>query len=138
MLFALASLAGCGDSNDGPAGLPVDTRPPAIPDGISGWAAVGGLDQVQLQWEANVTDADLVGYMVYRSERVDGGFRPLSAELVTTNSWIDTTVRPGMTYHYRISARDASDNESGPSQIFTVTVPEGGADDPSISDPASR
>ena len=136
-LLAIGLITGCSDSDESPAGVPVDTRPPAIPSGVSGWSTVGAVDQVHLQWEANVSDADLAGYMVYRSDRIDGGFRPLSERLITSNSWTDASVRPGMTYYYRVSARDASDNESGPSQIFAVTTAVDGEGSPDILDPMS-
>ena len=47
----------------------------------------------------------------------------MQEQALTSNSWTDTGANAGETYWYRVSARDASNNESGLSQSFSITVP---------------
>jgi len=105
----------------GPLSQPVvfamrDTFPPVAPTGL---AAIPGPGSNDLSWEAN-RDADLAGYFVYR--RSGGGAETrLTAEPVPSPAFRDTTAAQGTEYRYRVTAVDASGNESKPSGEVIVT-----------------
>lgn len=124
-LIAMALFIGGCSNNDDEAVAPiVDTVPPAIPEGIAAGVVGGGA--VSLTWDANTVDSDLLGYIVYRSESAQVGFRPLTTQPVGSNTWSDAHVQPGRTYYYAVAARDVSRNESARSSTFSVSVPASG------------
>ena len=66
----VALLGGCGsddDSSSDPVAPVIDTAPPALPGGV---AVDYAADQqvINLTWDANVTDADLAGYIISRGD----------------------------------------------------------------------
>lgn len=123
-IFAMASFTGCGNDSSNPASPTIDTAPPAVPSGTSAWGQIGHSNAIHLSWDANVTDADLAGYVLYRAESPNAGYRMVAGDLVNGNSYTDTNVMPGGTYYYRVSARDASGNESGFSQTISIELSE--------------
>jgi hypothetical protein len=99
-----------------------DVFPPSVPAGLQ--AAYSGEGQkpfIDLIW-APVTNADLAGYNVYRS---DGSEAPvkLNSELVRSPSYRDGAVASGKTYTYSVSAVDVRGNESQRSEATTESVP---------------
>ena len=123
LLLALGLTLGCGNDDSGPSAPAIDTVPPAIPGGISAYIGVGNHPAVHLSWDANVTDADLAGYAVYRSDKVGSGFVAVGPALISANAWSDTDVEAGQTYYYRVAARDANANESGLSAQYMQELP---------------
>jgi hypothetical protein len=119
-MLILGLAAGCGGDDNHPAAPAVDTTPPAIPDGLAASLQDGS---ILLAWDANVTDPDLAGYMIYRSIQETSGFTALVSAPVSTNAWQDDTVQKGHAYYYRVAAVDAAGNESGPSFTFKAIVP---------------
>lgn len=99
-----------------------DVFPPAPPEAL---AAVAVADQgaIDLSWSPN-SETDLEGYVVYRAE---GGGKPerISAANapVIAPTYRDAAARAGHTYHYSVSAVDASGNESARSSEVTETLP---------------
>jgi Big-like domain-containing protein len=89
-----------------------DTTPPATPTGLT---AAAGDGQVSLVWTAN-TDADLLGYRVYRGGAVVSG-----PGVLTRPSFVDTTAVNGTAYSYAVSAVDSSGNDSPASSPVTAT-----------------
>jgi hypothetical protein len=89
--------------------IPRDTFPPARPTELTALYTSGA---VELVWTAN-TEKDLAGYYVYRREN---GEQPskLNKDLLRTPILRDTSVKPGHTYFYRVTAVDLSNNESQP------------------------
>jgi fibronectin type 3 domain-containing protein len=85
-----------------------DKKAPGVPTGIE-------FTQSVLTWEPN-PESDLAGYRVFRSERADAGFKPVSESLITTNVFFDPAYRPGL--YYAVSAVDESRNESAMSAPF--------------------
>jgi fibronectin type 3 domain-containing protein len=83
-----------------------DKTPPQVP---------AGLDMVQsdmgayLTWSPNL-ETDLAGYRVFRSDRANGDFRPVSDHVISTNAFFDPSYRSGQ--YYRVSAIDEFGNES--------------------------
>ena len=74
---------------------------------------------------APVTNSDLAGYNVYRSEATDDGAKmtKLNSDLVKSPSYRDTAVTSGKTYTYTVSAVDVRANESKPSETTSEPVP---------------
>jgi hypothetical protein len=117
-------VIGCGPEVDKiPAAPMVDATPPAVPDGLVATVAADGA--VLLHWDANLTDPDLVGYVVYRSEAAVGGFQARHERPLGTNAWRDERVRADGDYVYRVAARDASHNESTMSRECRVALRSG-------------
>ena len=96
--------------------IATDTVAPAAPGGVTAEAGDGS---VGLSWSAN-PETDLASYRVYR--RVAGDAWPSTAtQEVDGTSWTDTTAVNSTTYDYRVTAVDASNNESTPSAPVTAT-----------------
>jgi hypothetical protein len=105
---------------DGPAGSRQDLIAPEVPAGLSAHLVTGTHHEVRLNWKPNRSDPDLAGYLVYRSVRPEGGFELITDEPVRTNSYVDHDAPDGYECFYRISARDASRNESALSDRTSV------------------
>jgi hypothetical protein len=100
-----------------------DIFPPAVPTGLQ--AAYSGEGQrpfVDLIW-APVTNADLAGYNIFRSEAAGEPMVKLNSELVKSPSYRDTAVASGKTYTYSVSAVDVRGNESQRSEPTSEPVP---------------
>ena len=97
----------------------VDVFPPAVPTSL---AAIAGEGSVNLIWEAS-GDADLGGYLVFRSDRSDGPLEPLVTDPIRETTWRDGNVTPGVRYRYAVAAVDRSSppNRSALSQEVQVT-----------------
>jgi hypothetical protein len=99
-----------------------DVFPPSVPTGLQ--AAYSGEGQkpfIDLIW-APVTNADLAGYNVFRSE--DGGAAvKVNSELVKSPAYRDFAVISGKTYSYSVSAMDLRGNESQRSEQTSEPVP---------------
>src|SRR6266849_8066463 len=99
-----------------------DVFPPSVPAGLQ--AAYSGEGQkpfIDLIW-APVTNADLAGYNVYRSEANATAVK-LNSELVKSPSYRDSAVASGKTYTYSVSAVDVRGNESPRSEETSEAVP---------------
>ncbi len=99
-----------------------DVFPPSVPAGLQ--AAFSGEGQkpfIDLIW-APVTNADLAGYNIYRSE-ADAAASKLNSELVKAPSYRDSAVASGKTYTYSVSAVDVRGNESQRSEPSSEPVP---------------
>jgi hypothetical protein len=89
-----------------------DKTPPQVPSGLDiVQSDTGGF----LTWAPNA-ETDLAGYRLFRSDRQDGQFRPVSDRLIATNSYFDPTYKQGQ--YYRVSAVDEFGNESRMSAPF--------------------
>lgn len=103
-----------------------DIFPPSVPAGLQ--AAYSGEGQkafIDLIW-APVTNADLAGYNVYRSEASAAAGEKtvkLNSELVKSPSYRDFAVASGKTYTYSVSAVDVRGNESQRSEATSEPVP---------------
>ena len=82
----------------GPAGTEVS--PPSIPENVM---AEAGDEEVVLSWQA-VDDSTLVGYHVYRRDRVDSDFTRITRLPLKDTSYTDLDLTNGRTYSYRISS----------------------------------
>jgi hypothetical protein len=94
---------------------PRDVFPPAAPTGLTALYAAGA---VELVWTAN-TEPDLAGYNVYRREAQEPA-RRMNEGLLRTPLLRDSTVEPGRSYTYWVTAVDLTGNESPPSPVASV------------------
>jgi hypothetical protein len=123
--YAVRARLGPGGPQSGPSEVatatPVDATPPAQPRGL---VAVLAGATIRLAWEA-VPDADLAGYIVYRSATAGRGHTRLFEAPQSGTTYVDTDVRPGQTYYYVVTAVDRAKraNESVPSQEASATLP---------------
>ena len=98
-----------------------DTFPPAVPQGLEAVADTAGA-AIDLSWTPD-SESDLAAYHVYRRDAQGG--EP-AQRIATSNgepSFRDTSVQPGHTYAYSVSAIDQSGNESKPSAEVEETLP---------------
>jgi hypothetical protein len=99
-----------------------DVFPPVVPTGLQ--AAYSGEGQkpfIDLVW-APVTNADLAGYNIYRSEANEAAIK-LNSDLVKSPSYRDSEVASGKTFTYSVSAVDVRGNESKRSEPASEPVP---------------
>ena len=103
---------------------PRDIFPPAAPQSLV--AAIVRSEpntplEVDLSWSIN-TETDLAGYRVYRSEQQGTAGQLVTSELLLSPAYRDTSVQPGHTYWYSVTAVDRSGNESVPSGPVAAEV----------------
>ncbi len=120
----IAMLTGCSDSSTSPTSsiLPGDdegTRDTSAPAPVTGLMATSGGSVVKLMWEANTLDADLEGYLVYRS--FDGMTWALTDAPILDNRFVDTEPLPRACL-YSVSAVDGAGNESALAQFYLDMV----------------
>jgi fibronectin type 3 domain-containing protein len=77
--------------------------------------------EIDLSWSSNV-ETDLAGYHVYRSEQQDTPGQLLTPDLLLSPAYRDTSVQPGHTYWYSVTAVDRSGNESARSAPVAAEV----------------
>lgn len=103
-----------------------DLVPPPAPAGLS---ALIETKVVRLVWDP-VEAADFAGYRIYRSEGVghtnprEIGTIPLTNEIVTATSYVDTNPNPGIAFRYAVTSVDKSGNESPRTWTEWVVVPK--------------
>ena len=97
-----------------------DLIAPEVPAGLAARLVDGSGDEVSLSWNANRSDPDLAGYIVYRSEHPEGGYAAITTDPVRTNAFIDRGAPAGGDCFYRIAARDVARNESALSELTGV------------------
>jgi len=91
---------------------------------------------VSLAWNPN-PEKDIAGYWIYRSTTSGKGYSRVNLNPVTTTSFVDTSVAPGLTYYYAVTAVSTSGEESPKSNEVQATVPpssSGGANRPPSAD----
>jgi chitodextrinase len=96
---------------------PIDETPPGPVAGLSASVLSEGIN---LTWMPS-PEADVVGYYVYRSITGDD-FESLTSALIGETHYLDTSLLAGMTYYYRVTAVDDSDNESPVSEAVVATA----------------
>jgi len=96
----------------------VDRFPPPPPAELVGLGETG---RIRLVWRASDAE-DLAGYIVYR-RGPQGEFTRITAQPLTAAEYVDTDVKTGETYSYRVTAIDQTGNESAPGGEVRVTLP---------------
>jgi len=101
-----------------------DTTPPAVPTNFK--ADVNKKGQIAFSWD-KVKDTNLAGYRIYMSMDIDAEqWSLLNTDLIKTNSY-DYNMSEKLSrfpYFYRVSAVDETFNESYPSKIIKVKLPD--------------
>jgi hypothetical protein len=104
-----------------------DREAPGFPTGLNGRAGDG---RVTLYWNEN-PEGDLEGYNLYRSRLRNGPYgNRINAEPIDSLEHLDRGVDNDVPFTYAITAVDRSGNESGFSDVVTLT-PQAGLGDPS-------
>lgn len=105
---------------------PVDTFPPAAPQDLVAAVLPGATPStfvVDLSWSINL-ETDFAGYRVYRSQQEGVRGQLVTPELLPTPAFRDSSVAPGHRYWYTATALDRAGNESAPSSVVTVDIPQ--------------
>jgi Abnormal spindle-like microcephaly-assoc'd, ASPM-SPD-2-Hydin len=78
--------------------------------------------QVNLTWDAPTNPSDPVAsYNIYRAVSGSSTYQVLNSS--TSTSYTDMSVANGTSYSYYVESVDASGNQSGPSNVFSATIP---------------
>jgi len=88
-----------------------DKTPPKIPTGLQIQPADSA---AYVTWEPNA-ETDIAGYQLFKSERPDSGFQPVTDRAITNSGFFDPSYRPGL--YYAVSAVDEFGNESARSSV---------------------
>ena len=100
------------------------TTAPTAPDNVAASAAENG---IRITWEDKSQDE--LGFTIYREVVGESAnFTQLSQVPVNTKTYLDTTVRPGSSYRYAVSARSVDGEsarvaQSGDAVKFTAPAP---------------
>jgi len=92
--------------------------PPAPPANLR---AAAGNQEIILGWEYPYTEPDLAGYRVYSSTTSNTPPFPPPYITVPITRYLHLPLTNGTTYHYYVTAFDAGNNESGPSNVASAT-----------------
>lgn len=112
------------DNSEPAAITPLDTFPPAAPQGLVAAVLPGASPQsfvVDLSWSINL-ETDLAGYRVYRSEQEGTRGQLITPDLLPVPAVRDNSVESGHHYWYTVTAVDRAGNESAPSAAVAVDV----------------
>lgn len=96
-----------------------DRFPPPPPVDLVALAEAG---RVRLVWQPSEAE-DIAGYAVYRRVGENGTFERVTAQPVESAEYVDTAVRAGQAYTYRVTAVDQAGNESAPGSEVRAVVP---------------
>ena len=89
---------------------------------LSGTGVQAASHTVTLNWTASTSTVS--GYNIYRSSTSSTtGFSQINTSLVTSLSYVDSTVQNSTTYYYAATAVDSSGNESVQSNVATAIIP---------------
>ena len=98
---------------------PPDTTPPSIPTNLTAKEVPSPLSspKIDLSWSASTDSVGVTGYYLYR----EGASYLVPATTLSYSDYNSGLVQ-GMTYHYTVSARDATGNNSAQSSPVSVTT----------------
>jgi len=99
----------------------LDTTPPEKPAEVK---AMGRNKLVELRWNKN-TEADLAGYLIYRSDTPLSGYSPIGKTELNEYKDKNENLINSRIYYYRITALDFAGNESAMSQTEGMPVAPG-------------
>ena len=102
--------------------FPKDNFPPSAPTAVTVAATP---NTISIFFASNIEN-DIAGYKVYRSTEPNSprsDWNLLTPQLLTTNTFQDTTVESGKTYFYYLTAVDKFGNISENSDVVSETVP---------------
>ena len=80
--------------------------------------------EVTLTWDAPTDSSDPVaGYNIYREVGGSSFYQLLNSSLNATTTYTYATVQNGTAYVYYVESVDTQDNQSVPSNTFTISIP---------------
>jgi len=139
--YTVIAVDGVGNESGRATHVQVKTQGPdrVAPESPSNVSAVPDEEEfgrVVVRWSPSVQDADgdelsgLSGYVVFRSEGTTSSFVPVDTVAAEAREYVDTGLRPLMTYFYTVMAFDEEGNESqraatAQTQTQGVSVPSG-------------
>src|SRR5262249_23257667 len=91
-----------------------DSSPPTAPTGLNATAVSS--NQVNLSWIGSTDDVAVAGYAIERCQGSGCTNFQLVANAAGTSA-VEAGLSAGVIYRYRVRARDASGNASGPSNV---------------------
>jgi glucose/arabinose dehydrogenase/PKD repeat protein len=106
-------------SNEANATVTGDISPPSVPGNLT---ANGGISSVTLGWTASNDNVAVAHYNVHRG--TTAGFTPSLGNRIATptgTSYTDSGLQQG-TYYYKVTAQDAAQNVSNPSNEANAVV----------------
>ncbi|OCL26595.1 hypothetical protein U472_11465 [Orenia metallireducens] len=92
---------------------------PSDPTGLNAELQNG---EIVLNWDENL-ESNISGYMVYRSNNLDGVKEVINDNLVIENTYTDSNVEIGNTYYYWLIAYDSNGYSSDFSNVATIDMP---------------
>jgi fibronectin type 3 domain-containing protein len=102
---------------------PIDKDPPKKPSGFYGYAE---FNKIRLFWN-RANDNTVIGYRVYRKVGKEGKFECLTEFPISSDSLLtftDKNVKPIIIYYYYVVSVDKVGNESEPTQILALSIPD--------------
>jgi fibronectin type 3 domain-containing protein len=79
---------------------------------------------VKLAWEAPASSSvPVAGYDVLRAQSGGSNYALLNSTPQTATTYVDSTVKAGITYDYVIESVSSSGTVSSPSSVIAVTIP---------------
>ena len=100
-----------------PTDVAYETEAPAAPTSLLAEAQSAS---IKLTWQPGDEATDMDGYMVLRALHGTNEWNTIARHV--TSPYIDNTVRPDLTYSYKVKAIDLAQNMSTPSDVATVTA----------------
>ena len=93
---------------------------------LTGTGVSGTAYEVDLTWDAPLTSLDPVaGYNIYRSPSGSSTYTLMGSVNSSTLAYTDNNnIQDGQTYDYIVESVDSSGNESVPSNMASVTIPD--------------
>lgn len=102
---------------------PVDSTPPAAPQGLT--AVVDSNGVVKISWQKN-TEPDMLGYKIFRASNATEEMSPLVDTAFYLNSYTDTVELKSLNskVYYTVAALDQRYNQSAFSKVLVVKKPD--------------
>jgi hypothetical protein len=102
--------------------MPADSCPPLAPQNLS--AVADTMGRVFIKWSSN-TEADLLGYKIFRANTRGEEAIPLVGDYIQATEFTDTVDLTNLNTHvyYVVKALDKRYNQSEPSEILEVEKP---------------
>jgi hypothetical protein len=124
LLIAPFVLTGCGSDK---TTSPVQYEDTVAPMAPTAWQPKADGSIAVLRWARN-TETDLAGYNVYKYEpnpQNQNSYVVVNSEPTAKNSYAVAGLTSGVTYYFRSTAVDVSGNESGYSEVMSITIGTG-------------
>lgn len=107
----------------GPFSPVIDAITKAVPEAVTGLSIEQDVNGLMFFWQLNKRN-DISNYQIYRSKQSScSGLRKLAKVASTEDVYLDSSVKQGNNYCYRVSAIDKDKLEGNLSQSISFTMP---------------